>query len=107
MSHGLQYFGMTVTVSLSESTYEKLMAYRGSSELTEDGVIAELLELAYDSDDGELEWGDSSASGSTAGKIWKQVCVRPLKKEWRNLEIHLSKYRVIISLISPPHSLIL
>ena len=55
MSHGLQYFGMTVTVSLSESTYEKLMAYRGSSELTEDGVIAELLELAYDNDDGELE----------------------------------------------------
>jgi len=55
MSHGLQYFGMAVTVSLSEFTYEKMMAYRDSSDLTEDGVIAEFLELAYDNDDGELE----------------------------------------------------
>lgn len=45
---------MTVTVSLSEETYEKLIAFRGTSGLTEDGVIAELLEIVEDIDDGPL-----------------------------------------------------
>ncbi len=45
---------MTVTVSLSEATYEKLMAFRGSSDLTEDGIIAELLEIVEDIDDEPL-----------------------------------------------------
>ncbi|HWQ67616.1 MAG TPA: hypothetical protein VN372_12210 [Methanospirillum sp.] len=39
---------MTVMVSLSESTYEKLLAFRGSSDLTEDEVISELLEIVED-----------------------------------------------------------
>ncbi|NLL09890.1 MAG: hypothetical protein GX268_03175 [Methanomicrobiales archaeon] len=42
---------MTVTVSLSDSTYEKLIAFRGSSSMTDDLVIAELLEIACDIDD--------------------------------------------------------
>lgn len=45
---------MTVTVSLSEETYEKLIAFRGSSGLTEDGVIAELLEIVEDIHDEPL-----------------------------------------------------
>jgi len=45
---------MAVTVSLSEETYEKLIAFRGPSDLTEDGVIAELLEIVEDIDDEPL-----------------------------------------------------
>ncbi|QXO94256.1 hypothetical protein KSK55_13110 [Methanospirillum purgamenti] len=45
---------MTVTVSLSDSTYEKLIAFRGSSDMTDDRVIAELLEMACDIDDEPL-----------------------------------------------------
>lgn len=36
---------------MSDATYEKLMAFRGSSDLTEDQVIVELLELVKDIDD--------------------------------------------------------
>jgi len=45
---------MAVTVSLSEETYEKLIAFRGPSGLTEDAVIAELLEIVEDIDDEPL-----------------------------------------------------
>jgi len=45
---------MTVTVSLSEATYEKLIAFKGSSDMTEDRIIAELLDIAEDIDDEPL-----------------------------------------------------
>ena len=52
--HKKQFTCITVTVTLSDSTYEKLIAFRGSSDMTDDRVIAELLEMACDIDDEPL-----------------------------------------------------
>ena len=42
---------MSVTITVSDATYQKLLTFRGSSEETEDDIIADLIEMATDTDD--------------------------------------------------------
>lgn len=42
---------MGVTITVSELTYQKLISFRGSSDETEDEIIADLLEMAADTDE--------------------------------------------------------
>jgi hypothetical protein len=46
-----QYSCMGVTITVSEATYQKLISFRGSSDETEDDIIADLLEMATDTDE--------------------------------------------------------
>ena len=42
---------MTVLVPVKESTYEKLLAFRNTSNQTEDDIISNLIEIVEDIDD--------------------------------------------------------